>query len=109
MLKKINLWVTAVPAGIALIFAIFILFFFRFLPSKLPLFYSLPWGDKQLATHPQFLIISATLILITILNLLISLNLHSAQSFFKKILIAAIFLSTLILTITFIKIVVIFV
>ncbi len=107
-LKKIYLWATITPLAIAVIFSIFILFFFRFLPSRLPLFYSLPWGDKQLADHLQFFIIPAILVLITILNLVFSLNLHSAQVFFKKMLISATLISTLILTITFIKIVLIF-
>lgn len=107
-LKKLYLWSIIFPGIISLIFVIYILIFFRFLPPKLPLFYSLPWGDKQLTTHLQFLILPASLILILLLNLVVSLNLHSAQLFFKKILIAANFISTLILTITFIKIVLIF-
>lgn len=106
---KLYLWTTVLPFALALIISLIILLFFRFLPPKLPLFYSLSWGDKQLANYLQFFIIPAIIILITLLNLIISWHLHFAQLFFKKILITTTLISTLILTITFIKIVLIFV
>ena len=36
-----------------------------FLPPKLPLFYSLPWGEKQLAQNQQLLIIPASIAIIS--------------------------------------------
>lgn len=108
-LKKLYLWTNIIPLVVALILSFIILFFFRFLPPKLPIFYSLPWGDEQLSNHAQFLIIPALLGLITLLNLTVSSHLHFAQLFFKKIIMIATLVSTLILTITFIKIVLIFV
>lgn len=86
----------------------FILIFFRHLPPKLPLFYSLPWGDEQLANHQQFLIIPASIALIALLNLIISWQLHPSQVFFKKILLTSSLLNSFILTITFVKIFLIF-
>ncbi len=107
--KKLYLWTNVIPLAVAFILTFIILSFFRFLPLKLPIFYSLPWGEEQLSNHTQFLIIPALLSLITLLNLTVSSHLHPAQLFFRKIIMIASLVSTLILTITFIKIVFIFV
>lgn len=104
-LKKLYLWLTLLPSAVVLLLTVYILFFLKFLPAKLPLFYSLPWGEKQLANHLQFLILPLVLTLIIILNFIISISLHSAQVFFKKILNIATLLSTTILIITFIRII----
>lgn len=108
-LDKIYFYITVSPVAFALILAVVVLFLFRFLPSKLPLFYSLPWGDKQLATQQQFLILPAVIILISILNMMFYLQLHSSQSFFKKVLALSSIVCALILVVTFIKIILIFV
>lgn len=107
-MKKLYLWTTILPFTVAAVLFLVILLFFRFLPPKLPLFYSLPWGDEQLAIHIQFFIIPGIIILIILLNLIVSMHLHEQQLFFKKILEVGTLISTLILTITFIKIVLIF-
>ncbi|MEK7617229.1 MAG: hypothetical protein AAB414_04185 [Patescibacteria group bacterium] len=108
-LKKFYIWTNILPFTLALILSLIILTLFRFLPPKLPLFYSLPWGDAQLASHTQFFIVPSLLGLITLLNLILSYNLHPAQVFLKKILVAGALISTLILAITFIKIALIFI
>lgn len=97
------------PFFLATITAIFTAFFPAILPHRLPLFYSLPWGEKQIATPQQFFIIPAIIILISLANLIISRQLYSTQVFFKKILQIASLVSSIILTITFIKIVLIFI
>lgn len=97
------------PLVVAAVLGLLILLLFRFLPTKLPLFYSLSWGDKQLVTHGQFFIIPAIITLIALINLIISWQLHYLQSFFKKVLLCASLTVTLILTTTFIKIVLIFI
>lgn len=97
-----------IPFFIALILTIFILIFFQFLPPRLPLFYSLPWGEEQLANHQQFFIIPASVILIDLVNLALIWHLHPSQSFFKKLLIFTSLITTLIFLITFIKIFLIF-
>lgn len=101
-------WIIAIPIFSSLLIALFILIFAKFLPPKLPLFYSLPWGEKQLAEHRQLLIIPASMILVTLCNLIISWQLHPQQSFFKNILLSSSVLISLILTITFFKIIAIF-
>ena len=105
MSSRLHFWV-----GISLLFLILIIaltnfFVLKFFPATLPLFYSLPWGQAQLATHTQFLIIPASISAITILNLIISWQLHQSQSFFKKILLLSSIVVSLIFTITFVKII----
>lgn len=108
-LRKLYFWGNALPAAAILIFTFSILFFLRSMPSRLPLFYSLPWGEKELAEHWQFFVLPASLALVTLLNLAIFHHLHQQQTFFKKILVVTTILSTLILTITFIKIIFLFI
>jgi hypothetical protein len=102
------LWVNLIPALISIPLGLFIIFFANILPPKLPLFYSLPWGESQLVNHQQLLIVPASVILITLLNYIISLQLHQSQKFFKMLLFSSSYLLTLILTITFLKIILIF-
>lgn len=108
-INRIYLWLSIIPLICALVIAVIILIFFRFLPEKLPLFYSLPWGENQLVYHRQFLIVPLSMSSISILNFILSQQLHPSQSFFKKILIFSSLISSLILTITFFKIVLIFI
>lgn len=108
MTDKLSFWLRFTPLILSAILVIIILMFFPSLPPRLPLFYSLAWGEGQLASHQQFLIIPAGIILIAMLNFTISSQLHPAQAFFKKILYISSFVSSLILTITFIKIVLMF-
>lgn len=107
--NRLYFWVSISPLIASLIFSLIILIFFKNLPPKLPLFYSLSWGNQQLATHQQFLIIPASLAAITLLNLGISWQLHPQQKFFKKILLISPLIINLILMITFVKIVLIFI
>ncbi len=109
MPKKLYFWIGLSPLILSLIMTVVILILFRFLPSKLPLFYSLPWGEEQLATSQQFLIIPASISAVALLNLTVSWQLHSSQSFFKKILPIASTIVSLIIVITFIKIILNFV
>lgn len=107
--NRLYFWASISPLIASLIFSLIIETFFKNLPPKLPLFYSLSWGNQQLATHQQFLIIPASLAAITLLNLGISWQLHPQQKFFKKILLISPLIINLILMITFIKIVLIFI
>ena len=102
-------WLIILPFIISLVIIITALILSRFLPSRLPLFYSLPWGDKELAQKLQILIIPGIIILVTLSNLIISWQLHSSQIFFKKILLFSSVLVSLVLSITFLKIVSIFI
>ncbi|MBU1031693.1 hypothetical protein KKE03_02080 [Patescibacteria group bacterium] len=105
MSSKINLLIKLSPLFLALIMTLAIALSFKFLPQKMPLFYSLTWGEGQLATYAQFLILPAIIILITLVNLVISWQLHHQQSFFKQVLLFSPLVIGLILTTAFIKIV----
>lgn len=107
--QKLYFWIgTLLPLLASILMGFFILIFFKHLPSLLPLFYSLPWGEQQLANHQQFFIIPGSLTLIALANFVISKHLHQSQSFFKKALLLSSFVSTIILTAAFLKIVSIF-
>lgn len=105
MFSKLHFWVGFSLLVLSLIIALTIIFALKFLPVKLPLFYSLPWGQAQLATHEQFLIIPASISAVMLINLVISSQLHASQSFFKKVLLLSSIVVSLIFTITFVKII----
>lgn len=98
---------------LSLIFTLVILLFFTLnlnhLPSKLPLFYSLPWGDNQLVSLSQFVILPATSILVMLLNLTISWQLHQKQIIAKRMLSASTAMVSLLLLTTALKIIYIFI
>ncbi len=79
------------------------------LPSKLPLFYSLPWGQAQLVTKQQFLILPLMLILFSLINALIASQLHEVQMVLKRMLGLSLILINLIIAITAFKILLIFI
>src|SRR5579859_2715818 len=56
------------------------------LPNKLPLFYSLPWGDQQLVNKTQFLLLPAVILFITIINSAFAWRLHSSQTLLRRML-----------------------
>ncbi|MBI2330461.1 hypothetical protein HYU94_03645 [Candidatus Daviesbacteria bacterium] len=109
MSKTLHFWVLISPLILSLLITIVILTALKFLPAHLPLFYSLPWGNKQLATHQQFLLIPTSISIVTILNLVISWQLHTTQIFFKRTLQVSSIIISLILTISFIKVILNFV
>lgn len=94
---------------LAALMAAVTLLFPRFLPERLPLFYSLPWGERQLVSHLQFLIIPATAVLVILINLTAKKQLHASQAFLKLTLDLTSFIVTVILLITFLKIILIFI
>lgn len=106
---KIDFLIKFLPLIICIPWAIFILLMGRFLPPRLPIFYSLPWGENQLATSLQFLILPSTAVCISLINLLIYWHLHPSQALFKKILLGVSLSFTLILLLSFIKIILIFI
>ncbi len=104
-----NFWVVSASLLLSLFIILFIGFSTNLLPPRMPFFYSLPWGDKQLADHSQLLIIPSIITLVTLCNLIISWQLHNSQVLFKNILLYASVLSSVVLAITFLKVVLIFI
>lgn len=97
------------PLILGAVSAVALLILKAFLPNKLPLFYSLPWGEAQLAQFNQLFIIPALTLSVALLNLIIFWHLHQNRSFFRKMLLTSSFIFALILTITLMKIVLIYI
>ena len=102
--NKLHLWIGLSALILSLSVALTIITVIKFLPPRLPLFYSLPWGEEQLAIQQEFLIIPGAIVLVTLLNFAVSSQLHSSQKFFKDILYITSLSVTVILLITFIKV-----
>lgn len=102
---KVLYLILLIPLALSLL----ILVLPKFLPTKLPLFYSLPWGETQLATPKQFLIIPAIILLLSLINISIARSLHPQQVLLKKIISLSTILISIILVITIIKIIFIFI
>ena len=100
-----------------LFFSAFVFFFLHLLffslanqlPAKLPLFYSLPWGESQLASKQQFLILPAIVLLITVLNTAFTWRLHPSQIILRRILFLTMMAIDLIILVAGIKIMTIFI
>lgn len=108
-LNRNKLFIILIPVLSSLIMSIVIVLLSKYLPPKLPLFYSLPWGDKQLGSVQQLFILPAIILLVTLLNLIISWQLHPQQIYFKNTLFFSSLLVTTILVITFFRIIFIFI
>ena len=104
-----NFWLRFLPFLLSILIALSIVLLSKSLPPKLPLFYSLPWGEKQLASHQQLLIIPSLITLVALCNLVISWQLHTSQSLFKKILQFSVLLVGLILLVAYMKVIFIFI
>ncbi|MFH0937642.1 MAG: hypothetical protein V1808_05130 [Candidatus Daviesbacteria bacterium] len=115
--KLLNFWdktdkYTSVPILTSILSSlpVIILFFaiYNKLPNKLPLFYSLPWGESQLVAKQQFLLLPTVLLLITLVNTFISSQIHPVQLVLKRMLMLTLLLINLIILITALKILFIF-
>lgn len=102
-------WSTAFCAGSAILILILLFLNLNNLPPQLPLFYSLPWGQDQLATLAQFVVLPAIIILVSLTNLFITWQLHSSQLVLKRILYTSSITTALLILITTLKILFIFV
>lgn len=104
---------SAIPffiAGLSLLVIIIpFLLLFSSLPGQLPLFYSLPWGEMQLASKPQLLILPAVILLTSLVNGATIWHLHFSQAVVKRILLSSIIATSLIITTAAIKIITIFI
>jgi hypothetical protein len=79
-------WATCAAILAALLIMAFWAVNFPFLPTKLPLFYSLPWGERQLVSTTQFLILPGVIFLVIFINIIISWHLHKSQLLLKRML-----------------------
>lgn len=115
--KLLNFIITSdrfysIPVALALVSASLITVTFLALSSKLPprlpLFYSLPWGEAQLVQKEQILILPAIIVAITLLNTFLNYQLHNSQTVLKRMIMLTLVLISSIITITAFKIIDIF-
>ncbi len=102
-----------IPILVTIIVVIFIillfLIFYSHLPDKLPLFYSLPWGEMELVAKQQFFLLPIILVLICLINSLIASQLHATQYVLRRILLLSLILIDITILITAVKIIWIFI
>lgn len=79
-------WSTSSSVLMSLFLIILLIIYYYRLPSQIPLFYSLPWGESQLAQTGQFIILPSMILLIMLSNLIISWHLHPSQIIVKRLL-----------------------
>jgi hypothetical protein len=70
------------------------------LPFTIPLFYSHPWGEAQLATSLQFLVLPLLSLLAILINSIILMHLHDVQTALKRILAISSLMVVILLLIT---------
>lgn len=79
------------------------------LPDQIPLFYSRPWGETQLADKWQFLILPASLGVMGLVNLILASQLHTSQKALKRTVMLTVVLLSFMILVTSVKILLIFV
>lgn len=79
------------------------------LPANLPLFYSLAWGEAQLANRSQLYILPAVVLGIGLINFAIFSQLHSSQIILKRMLLINIMVVDIIILISLFKVISIFI
>lgn len=82
---------------------------YNFLPNRLPLFYSLPWGEKELIYKHQFFVLPAVLLLITFINSAFTWQLHPSQIILKRVMFLILVFVNLFILVTAFKILYIFI
>lgn len=73
---------------------------YSLLPRQIPLFYSLPWGQSQLADVSQIVILPAVVILVLLTNSSFAWYLNDSQLILKRILALSSLILSLLLLIT---------
>lgn len=82
-----------------------IIFSWRSLPPQVPLFYSRPWGEEQLATPASLFILPGLSLIIFLINSALSLFLDEEEKLGRSLLTGTAMLFSLLCLITLIKII----
>lgn len=90
---------------ILFIYCLVIIWKWSYLPSQVPLFYSVPKGEEQLGNKLQLLLLPIFSLVIFFINFILAVIFHSKEKLFSLLLIIISLISSLLLLITFIKIV----
>jgi len=83
---KIVFYAISTSLILVLFQGIFIAIQFSKLPLSVPLFFSIPWGDAQLAATSQILVLPALSLLFTLTNIIFAWYLHDSQKNLKRML-----------------------
>lgn len=95
-------WSNFTSIFLGIIASLTLAIYYNKLPSKLPLFFSLAWGENQLVGLSQFFILPFTIFLVFLINLIIAWHLHPSQIIIQRILsVSSAIISFLILVTTF--------
>ena len=86
----------------------FLFFIFKFskLPPEVPLFYSRPWGQEQLALSWQLTILPFSALIFFVLDLLLASKFYSQYPLLAQILVWSSACFSLLVTITLVKIII---
>lgn len=101
-------WTGNLVLGLTLCQFLLLVFFWRSLPPELPLFYSRPWGQEQLTGKNLFVILPISLVFLSLLNFFWINFFLTREKLLAQIFMAATGLFSLLLTITFFKILFLF-
>ncbi len=82
-------WATSTSILLSLILSFIYLFYYDQLPALIPFFFSLPWGETQLANKNQFFILPSLIVLTALVNLTLTWHLHSSQLTMKRIIVSS--------------------
>lgn len=93
---------------VSIISTLGIVWFKDVLPAKVPMFYSLPWGQSQLVSPNTLFLLPILAVGITIVNILISKQLHASQLILKQLLLGIILVSDLLILLTVVRILTIY-
>lgn len=78
---------------------------FSSLPPQVPLYYSLPWGESQLASAPALFILPTISLVLLVINHLFAISLSKTSQLLSKFLIAASLVVSLFSLITLVRII----
>lgn len=71
---------------LSIVTTVFLLLRFSHLPPVIPLFYSLPWGEAQLAAPQILVVVVAGFSLLYVLNFVIAFFLYTVFPFFARLI-----------------------
>ncbi|RJR16470.1 hypothetical protein C4579_00245 [Candidatus Microgenomates bacterium] len=82
-----------------------ILYFWEILPPQIPFFFSLPWGEEQLASPASLLLLMLSSIIITIINSVAAFLVFPRSSFLAHLLFLTSVATTALIVLTVLQII----
>lgn len=101
---KFYIWSLIVIIILLLLQFLAIAFFYKYIPPQIPMFYSRPWGQEQLADKKFIFIFPLQLLLLLIVNYFLSAFFFLKEKLLSKFFIFGISLAAVLLSAAFFKI-----